>query len=437
MKQLLGGLCWLFLFPLSVLAQQAPQVSSVAFVQQKVGVRTYAGKPYRVSMRARVDSTVAGGAKVDLAVFVLDKRRSTLDIDFLKGAPARAKDWQTYTFTAKLNARADTLLIRLVCFMNGTFAFDDVRVEVQQGGKWKPVPLLNGDFQTPPPVPAGLPPGWTVPAPTAGFTYQGRGIPANGYLEMHSENIIAYGSHAPAGHYCTANGVKLYYETYGQGPPLLLLHGNGQSIGAFRNQIAAFAKDYRVIAVDTRDQGKSATTHGRLTYDLFADDMRALLDSLRVPAAHIVGWSNGGNTGLSMALRYPTRVRSLVTMGANLYADTTAVEASMLKEVRQMSLLTGALGPFSKKFRRFHRLTAMLLHYPNLKPAELAAIKAPVLVLAGEKDIIRRPHTLLIARSIPRGQVQILPGLTHYAPQENPALFNEAVLHFLQLPSNR
>ena len=72
-----------------------------------------------------------------------------------------------------------------------------------------------------------------------------------------------------------------------------------------------------------------------------------------------------------------------------------------------------------------------------MKPAELAAIKAPVLVLAGEKDIIKRQHTMLIARSIPRSQLQIMPGLTHYAPQDNPALFNEAVLRFLQLPSNR
>ena len=75
---------------------------------------------------------------------------------------------------------------------------------------------------------------------------------------------------------------------------------------------------------------------------------------------------------------------------------------------------------------------ALLLKYPRMKPAELAAIKAPVLVLAGEKDLIKDEHTRLIARSIPKGQVQILPGLTHYAPQENPAMFNAAVLQFLQ-----
>ncbi|MFD2787645.1 alpha/beta fold hydrolase [Hymenobacter rubripertinctus] len=241
-----------------------------------------------------------------------------------------------------------------------------------------------------------------------------------------------YGQNAAAGQFATVNGTRIYYETYGQGEPLLLLHGNGESISSFRQQLAALAREYQVIAVDTRDQGQSAATKGRLSYDLFADDMHALLEQLQLPAAHIVGWSDGGNTGLSMALRYPAQVKSLVTMGANLYADTTAVDPKMLKEVRQGKLLFTALSPFKKSFRRGRRLSTMLLKYPQMTPAQLRAITAPVLVLAGEKDIIREAHTRLIARSIPRGEVVILPGLTHYAPQENGPLFNETVLGFLR-----
>ncbi|MBG8552999.1 alpha/beta fold hydrolase [Hymenobacter guriensis] len=294
--------------------------------------------------------------------------------------------------------------------------------------------MTNGSFDDATPLsPEGLPKGWRQFSKSAGFQRQLVAEPTgNQYLAVAGQGIVAYGSNRKAGHYATANGVRLYYETYGQGEPLLLLHGNGESIISFMQQIGTLAKEYRVIAVDTRDQGKSGSTRGTLTYDLFADDMHALLATLRIPAAHILGWSDGGNTGLSMALRYPRQVKSLVTMGANLYADTTAVDAAMLKQVSQDHRKLMLLAPFNQAFRRGARLTAMLLNYPNTKPVQLQAITAPVLVLAGEKDIIREAHTRLIARSIPKGEVVILPGLTHYAPQENGPLFNETVLAFLR-----
>jgi pimeloyl-ACP methyl ester carboxylesterase len=431
--QLLGYWGMLLLLPWAARAQQALPGESVGWVEQKVAVRAYAGRPFRLSMRARVDSTRTGGAKVDVAAFVFDHRHALLDIHTREGPPARAKDWQTYTLTQKLAPTADTLLLRLYYYLNGTFAFDDVQLEVQRDQQWQRVALRNGDFKAPTSPGQPLPPGWRVTAPLVGFTpHAQRESSGNGYLQVVGQGIVYYGHDRAAGHYVTANGVRLYVETYGQGPPLLLLHGNGESIGSFRHQIGAFAKEYRVIAVDSRDHGQSAATHGKLTYDLLADDMHALLDSLRVPAAHIVGWSDGGNTGLSLAMRYPTRVKSLVTMGANLYADTTAVDAKMLKESRQTHLLASVLGVVKKDFRRARRLTALVLHYPTWKPTDLAVIRTPVLVLAGERDIIKRAHTLLIAQHIAGAQVQFLLGLTHYAPQENPQLFNEAVLHFLQ-----
>ena len=425
-------LCVLFFLPWAVLAQPIKQVSAVGWVQQKIAVRAYAGQPYRFSVRARVDSTRTGGAKVDLVALSYAKDRTLVHFDNREGPPARAKDWQTYTVTDKLSPKADTLVLCLYYFLNGTFAFDDVKLEVQRGKQWQTVPLVNGNFEAPVPAGKTLPPGWQVTLPADEFSLRQQQEAGNGYLEVRGQGIVDYGHNREAGHYVTANGVRLYYESYGQGPPLLLLHGNGESISSFDNQIGTFAKSYRVIAVDSRDQGQSATTRGKLTYDLFADDMRALLDSLRIPATSIVGWSDGGNTGLSMAMRYPTRVKSLITMGANLYADTTAVDAKMLKDYRKIHLAGSVLGVANKRFRRFRRLTALALHYPNWKSTDLAAIHTPVLVLAGDKDIIKRSHTLLIANSITGAQVHFFPGLTHYAPRENPLLFNEVVLQFLQ-----
>ena len=396
---------------------------------QKAAVAAHAGRPYRLTMRAQADTT--DGAWASLGIVYL-RGHSYLDHAdvYDQKTPlnrVRSRQWLTYTITGTLPQKADTVLLTPNVNGNGRFAFDDFRLEAQApGGTWQPVPLANGNLEAAAPTDSSatrLPPGWRASNPTAGYTYR-VAAEANGnhYLLLRGSGTVPYGNNARAGRYVVANGTKIYCETYGQGQPLLLLHGNGGSINEMRYQIADLARQYQVIVVDTRDQGKSATTKGVLTYDLFADDMAALLAALRLPAAHVVGWSDGGNTGLSLALRYPARVRSLVTMGANLYADSTALDAAILTEIRQ-NLRRG--------LARYRRITTLLLDYPRMKPAELVAIKAPVLVLAGEKDIIRPAHTRLIAASIPGAELHIFPGLSHYAPQEDPAVFNRAVLEFL------
>ncbi|MGI4870403.1 MAG: alpha/beta fold hydrolase [Janthinobacterium lividum] len=408
--------------------QPAVRVAANTIFLQKVGVAPYAGRPYRLTMRAQADT--AGGNWASLGVIYSANGRlgGSADLYSQKSLNrVRSAQWLTYTIAGKLPARVDTVILTPNVRGNGRFAFDDFRLEVQQpGGAWLPVPLPNGDFEAPAPTDSSatrLPPGWRPVAPVAGYTYR-RATEASGnhYLLLRGTGIVDYGHHRAAGHYQLANGVRLYYETYGQGPPLLLLHGNGESINSFRYQIAEFARHYQVIALDTRDHGQSATTKGPLTYDLFAADVLALLDALHLPAVRIVGWSDGGNTGLSLALHYPGRVQALVTMGANLFADTTAIDGQLLRYVQQAR----HHGP-----ERNRRLNALMADYPQLSPAGLAAIAAPTLVLAGEKDVIKEAHTRLIAASIPKAQLVILPGLTHYAPQENPALFNKTVLDFL------
>ena len=134
-----------------------------------------------------------------------------------------------------------------------------------------------------------------------------------------------YGNNAHTGKYAIVNGIKIYYEEYGKGEPLLLLHGNSCSISLFEKQIPELAKHFHVIAVDTRGQGKSGEDGKRYTYDLFADDMNALLDHMKLDSVNILGWSDGGNTGLIMAMKYPSKVKRLVTMGANVFIDKTVV----------------------------------------------------------------------------------------------------------------
>ena len=210
----------------------------------------------------------------------------------------------------------------------------------------------------------------------------------------------------------------------------MLLHGNSQSIEAFTHQISEFSKYYRVIAVDTRGQGKSTENGKTYRYDLFAEDMNALLDHLSLDSLNVVGWSDGGNTGLIMAMKYPQKVKRLLTMGANIFIDTTVVSKSVMDEIRKQIDTDNSNSSYQVK--NHVRLMNMLLTEPTYKFDDLKLIKIPVLVVAGENDIIKEEHTRQIAEHIPKGKLLIESEATHYFPSENPKRFNAIVLDFLQ-----
>ncbi|MBG8554705.1 alpha/beta fold hydrolase [Hymenobacter guriensis] len=247
------------------------------------------------------------------------------------------------------------------------------------------------------------------------------------------DNPEHYGSNTAIGNTIAVPGGQLYYERYGRGNPLLLLHGNGQSIAAFQKQIGELARHFEVIAVDTRAHGHSPDyTTAPLTYDLFAEDVRLLLDSLHLPRVDVLGWSDGGNTALKLALAHPSRVRRLAIMGANLFPTAEAIAPDFLALLRRQ-LREAEQHPEASQPHRA-RLIRLLLQEPQLAFQAMAAIKVPVLVMAGEKDVVLEKHTRALARSLHQGQLRIFPGATHYAPQEVPEQFNEALLTFLRKP---
>ena len=105
---------------------------------------------------------------------------------------------------------------------------------------------------------------------------------------------------------------------YGTGEPLLMIHGNGGSIRDLAAQIAHCRKRYKVIAMDSRDQGKSADTADAITYEKMTDDLAALLDHLQVGPVNVLGWSDGGIEALLLGVRHPAKVRKIAAMAANL-----------------------------------------------------------------------------------------------------------------------
>jgi len=136
---------------------------------------------------------------------------------------------------------------------------------------------------------------------------------------------IEYGNDKEAGNYITIKGSKQYYEIYGQGEPLVLIHGNGGNIAYMKPQIEFFAKKYKIIVMDCRGRGKSELGNDSLTYMQMTKDIAGILDYLHLDSTYVVGRSDGGILALMLAIYYPKKVKMAVAFAANLTPDTLAL----------------------------------------------------------------------------------------------------------------
>jgi len=231
-----------------------------------------------------------------------------------------------------------------------------------------------------------------------------------------------YGNNPKAGHYARINGINLYYETYGKGKPLIMLHGNGGSIASFKYQIPYFEKHYKIIAIDSRLQGKSGGAADTLSYDMMAADFAGLLDYLKIDSAYVLGWSDGGIDGLVLAMHFPKKVSKLAVTGANIIPDTTAMYAADLEQMKHTVLTSTS--------EREKTLNRMMIFQPQIPFSELKKIHCTVLVMAGDKDMIKPQHTLKIFQSLPSASLCIFPDSYHHVCQQHTELFNQTVQTF-------
>jgi pimeloyl-ACP methyl ester carboxylesterase len=249
-----------------------------------------------------------------------------------------------------------------------------------------------------------------------------------------ARTALHYGSNPAAGKTFVHDGVQLYYEVYGSGEPLLLAHMNGGSIGTFKAQIDDFRQHYQVIAMDSRDHGKSGDSAGKITYEKMADDLAALLDHLQTGPANVLGWSDGGIEALLLAMRHPQKVRKIVAMAANLNPSEQAVRPEIIAFTRSAMDAIPAASRETPQGKRDWKVMQLLFDEPHIDPASLAAITAPALILASDHDLIQDEHTLEIYHHIPNSQLRIFPNATHMIPYDDPALFNATVERFLHEP---
>ena len=214
-----------------------------------------------------------------------------------------------------------------------------------------------------------------------------------------------------------ANGVHTYFEEYGAGDPLLLLHGGLSNADDFGMQTPALAEHYRVILPERRAHGHTADVDGPITYEVMADDTIAFMEALETGPAHLVGWSDGGNVALIVGFKRPDLVRKIATTGANFstkgYVD--GFQASFTPDSDALTMMRNDW---------VERTPDGADHFPvvlekieqlwfgdwSIPAADLARIAAPVLVMSGDDDAVRLDHTLALYEAVPNAQLAVIPG---------------------------
>ncbi|WKL46820.1 alpha/beta hydrolase [Flavobacterium pectinovorum] len=259
-------------------------------------------------------------------------------------------------------------------------------------------------------------------------------------VQMNYKFDTPYGKNTTVGKFAEINGAKIYYEEYGKGEPLLLIHGNGGSIESMGNQIDYFKSKYRVIVADNRGQGKSELKTDSLTYVQITNDIEELVNRLKLDSISIIGWSDGGIVGLQMGISGKSKIKKIVAMGANLRPDATAVNSWATNDVQNMRKMIVSkikAKDTSENWNLQKQLAGLLVDQPNIGTKDLSKIKAKVLIIAGDKDIIKNEHSVEIFENIPKAQLCIMPGETHFAPASSPEVFNALANKFLSEPFKR
>ena len=245
---------------------------------------------------------------------------------------------------------------------------------------------------------------------------------------------IDYGNNKNAGNYITINGAKHYFEIYGEGAPLVLIHGNGGNIAYMKPQIEYFTKKYMVIVMDCRGRGKSELGNDSLTYTQITKDIIGILDYLHLDSTNVVGRSDGGIIALLMGIYYPEKVKKAVAFAANLTPDTLALYPSFYSEVvkeRKQADKMLAKKDTTENWKVIQQRNRMMEFQPHISAMDLQKIKCPVLVMSTDRDIVREEHTVFIYRNIAKANLCILTGETHYVTKNNPDLFNTTVEKYL------
>lgn len=239
------------------------------------------------------------------------------------------------------------------------------------------------------------------------------------------------------GRFVTAGKVRLYYEAYGKGSPLLLFHGGLSCIDGLRYQIPFFAKHFKVILPERPGHGHTADTRGPYRYEELARQTAAFMDALRIRKARMMGYSDGANLIFWLAAKRPDLVERFISVGGNYHFSGS--EPSFQKELKKQKC--AEVDPRYKAYSPdgedhyaevFEKCRALWLGEPKWKVSLIEKIKAPGLIIAGDRDMIRHEHTLALYRALRKGRLALIPGASHSLLKEKPSIANAIMLDFLK-----
>lgn len=222
--------------------------------------------------------------------------------------------------------------------------------------------------------------------------------------------------------------IKLHFTCRGSGPPLILLHGNGEDGRYFAGQLAFFSKTRRVYAVDSRGHGQSPRGTAPFTIEQFARDLLDFMDEQDIARTDLLGFSDGGNVALTFALAHPERVGKLILNGANL--DPSGVKPHIQIPIVLGYKLASLFAEKSPEAKKNAEILGLMVKEPGIPRQALAGLAAPTLVIVGTRDMIKPSHSRLIADSLPNSRFVELEG-GHFIAAKSPDAFNRAVKEFL------
>jgi len=253
---------------------------------------------------------------------------------------------------------------------------------------------------------------------------------------------IPYGSNPKAGKYVTIKNTKVYYEEYGQGTPLLLLHGGFGSISNFKHVIGPLSKKYRVIAMDSPGQGRSEQIDS-ISYQIHANYFSAVIDKLKLDSVYVLGWSDGGNSAFILAYDRPDKVKKVIVSGAD--SDTDGYPDGAVEDMKTWKPETISeefkeywlkdflkLSPNKASWQKSYvQLRDMWVTKEVISDDHLSKIKSKFLIVYGDRDVTKLEHGLHLYRTIKGSQLTILPNTTHFVFSEKPNLISNLIVDFL------
>ena len=241
-------------------------------------------------------------------------------------------------------------------------------------------------------------------------------------LKQNVEKLVTYleNKQGITSGYSQVNGISMYYEIHGSGKPMVLIHGGGSTItSAFGRILPLFAKHYRVIAMELQAHGRTGDREAPESFEQDADDVAALLRNLDIVKASIFGFSNGGNTAMQIAIRHPQMVEKLV-VASSFYKREGLIEG--FYEGMKDAILSDMPAPLAAAFlavnpdpeklqNMFNKDKQRMMGFRNWKDEDLQSIKAPVLLINGDKDVATVAHTVAMSKVITGSRLMILPAV--------------------------